>query len=307
MGGIGAAATVAGAGIGTLSGSAMASGASISAENPARVENDRGDISQVHVDPEFTVSWENLDDGVAKVFYLVEASVGGSGFVPIFRATPWLPAGVENNSYVRAESGTTGEYRLKQPHSMVLNQDPRFSDGSGPDESAGPLIVADEDGKPDYAAADWDSYGPSDLNKYVTTGTSMGSATEADDFLVDDTGLVLQNNYPDINAGYYGAASDTGALDNPDDGTGQATTVKLRYTFELQRPNRGWAEYATGLGSEATDEELAAEIPGIEASDIVTGNSPIVMNGEDGNPNFATRPAFRTPRSKQTMTTSVSS
>lgn len=46
----------------------------------------------------------------------------------------------------------------------------------------------------------------------------MGSATEADDFLVDDTGLVLQNNYPDINAGYYGAASDTGALDNPDDG-----------------------------------------------------------------------------------------
>jgi hypothetical protein len=170
MGGIGAAATVAGAGIGTLSGSAMASGASISAENPARVENDRGDISQVHVDPEFTVSWENLDDGVAKVFYLVEASVGGSGFVPIFRATPWLPAGVENNSYVRAESGTTGEYRLKQPHSMVLNQDPRFSDGSGPDESAGPLIVADEDGKPDYAAADWDSYGPSDLNKYVTTG-----------------------------------------------------------------------------------------------------------------------------------------
>jgi len=40
MGGT-AAATVAGAGIGTLSGSAMASGASISAENPARVENAR--------------------------------------------------------------------------------------------------------------------------------------------------------------------------------------------------------------------------------------------------------------------------
>jgi len=68
----------------------------------ARVENDRGDISQVHVDPEFTVSWENLDDGVAKVFYLVEASVVVADSSPS-SVRLRFPAGVENNSYVRAE------------------------------------------------------------------------------------------------------------------------------------------------------------------------------------------------------------
>jgi len=140
-----------------------------------------------------------------------------------------------------AESGTTG-YRLKQALNGN-NQDPRFSDGSGPDESAGPLIVADEDGKPDYAAADWDSYGPSDLPNTLL-GDVDGLKNRSRRIPRRRYGSVLQNNYPDINAGYYGAASDTGALDNPDDGTGP-TTVKLRYTFELQRPNRGWAEYAT--------------------------------------------------------------
>ena len=269
------------------SGSVAASSISISAGNPGVVSNDRGDISQVTADPQFHVQWENLDDAVAKVFYLIEASVDGGPFVPLFRGTPWLPADVENTSYVKAKSGTTGEYKLKHPHSVVLNQDPRFSDGSGPDESANPLVIADDDGKPAYSSADWSSYGPSDFQRYYETGNSMGSATQAESFLVDDEGLVLQNNYPDVNAGYYGAASDTTPFDNDVDGTQASTGVTLRYSFELLRPNRSWAESRSGLGSSASKEELAEEIPGIEASDIVDNNSEIVMNGEDGQAQFA--------------------
>lgn len=287
IGGIATASTVGGLGLIAGGGSVAASSVSITAGNPAKVSNDRGDISKVTADPQFHVRWENLDDAVAKVFYLIEASVDGGPFVPIFRATPWLPADSENTGYVRAESGTTGRYRLKQPHAMVLNQDDRFDDGDGPDESAAPLVIADDDGKPAYSSVDWSNYGPSDEERYVETGTSMGTATEAEAFLVGDEGQVLQNNYPDINAGYYGAASDTTPFDNPTDGTEAATPVTLRYSFELLRPNRSWAESRSGLGSNAPKEDLAAEIPGIKASDIVDGNSEIVMNGEDGQAEFA--------------------
>jgi len=290
MGGIGAAATVAGAGIGTLSGSAAASEVSISGGDPGSVTNDRGDVTQVTIDPSFSVSWEGLDDGVAKVFYLIEAKVGSGNWQPIFRATPWLPAGTENTSYVKSKSGTTGEYTLKQPHSMVLNQDERFGEG----ESAAPLVVADEEGKPEYSDLNYANHPDSssvDETSYLN-GTSMGTAREAEEFLQDGNEVVLQNNFTPINAGYYGAAADTSELDNENDnGEGnpnnsQSTTVQLRYTFELQRPNDGWAASRAGIESE-DHEDLAAEIPGIQASDIVDGNSPIVMNGEDGNTNFS--------------------
>ncbi|WP_135825765.1 hypothetical protein [Halorussus ruber] len=287
IGGIGAATAIGATSLLAMSGGAAASQVSISAGNPGTVTNDRGDIARVTTDPQFSVRWKNLDDAVAKVFYLVEASVGGSEFLPLFRATPWLPgSNATNDSYLKAESGTTGEYTLKHPLSKVLNQDPRFWDGDGPDESASPLVVADENGAPDYSSADWSSYGPADETTYMN-GVSMGSASAAEDFLVGDEGFVLQNNYPDINSGYYGAASDTTPLDNDADGTESETEVVLRYTFELQRPNRSWAESRSGLGSSATKEELAAEIDGVEPSDIDDGNSAIVMNGEDGNANFA--------------------
>lgn len=287
IGGIGAATAIGGTGIFAMSGGAMASQVSITAGNPGTVSNDRGDISEVTANPQFSVTWKNLDDAVAKVFFLVEARVDGGNFLPIFRSTPWLPgSSTTNNSYVKMSSGTTGEYTLKHPLAKVFSQDPRFSDENGTDETANPLVVADEDGAPDYSSADWSNYGPGDETSYMN-GVSMGSATQAENFLVGDEGLVLQNNYPDINSGYYGAASDTTPLDNDADGTKDATQVVLRYTFELQRPNRTWAESRSGLGGSATKEELAAEIDGIEASDIDDGNSAIVMNGEDGNANFS--------------------
>ncbi|WP_134671719.1 twin-arginine translocation signal domain-containing protein [Halorussus marinus] len=284
-GSIGAAAAIGGSGILAMSGGAAASDISITASSPATVQNDRGDVSKVTTNPQFDVSWKNLDDAVAKVFFLIEANVGGQGFVPIYRATPWLPAGTENNSYLKAESGTTGQYTLKHPLVKVLNQDDRFDDGTPPNESASPLVIADEDGNPDYSGADWSNYGPASESSYMN-GVSVGSASEAEAFLVNDEGLVLQNNYPDIDSGYYGAASDTSVLDHETDGKSDDTKVVLRYTFELQRPNKSWAASRTSLDSSASKEELAAELDGIQPSDIDGGNSKIVMNGEDGNTNF---------------------
>lgn len=287
VGGIGAATAIGGTSILAMSGGAAASQISITAGNPGTVSNDRGDISKVTTNPQFSVTWKNLDDAVAKVFFLVEASVGGGNFLPIFRSTPWLPgSNTTNNSYVKMESGTTGEYTLKHPLAKVFSQDSRFWDGDGPDETANPLVIADEDGAPDYSSADWSNYPYADETTYMN-GVSMGSASQAESFLVGDEGFVLQNNYPDINAGYYGAASDTTPLDNDADGTKDSTDVVLRYTFWLQRPNRTWAEIRSGLDGSASKEDLAAEIDGIEASDIDDGNSAIVMNGEDGNADFA--------------------
>lgn len=287
-GGIGAASILGGGYLKYADNDVAAASIQIDAENPDVVSNDRGDLTQVTINPQFTVKWNNLDDGVAKVFYLIEAKVGDGDWMPLFRATPWLDPTTTTDSFKKMVPGTTGMYRMKQPLEMVLNSDPRFDDGEGPDESAGPLIVADDDGAPAYQSADWTQYSPGDYSSYVVTGTSMGSATEAETFLVDDQGLVLQNNYPDVNAGYYGAAADTIPFDNPTDGTLKSTTVQLRYTVELQRPNMGWAQYVLDDYTLSTPEEAASQLDAFIAEDIDEGNSKIVMNGEDGYHEFPT-------------------
>ena len=286
VGGIGVVGAASGIGVVSMSGSGAAAEVSISASNPANVSNDRGDISQVTVNPNFTISWEGLDDAVGKVFYLVEAKVGESGsWEPIFRAKPWIDA-EENNGYIRQVPGTTGEYTLKQPLSGVLNSDPRFDDGDGPDASANPLVIADEQGRPDYDSLPFP--GDVDIDSFLN-GTSLSSADEYPG-AHEEGGH--QNNYPDIDAGYYGAAAGTGALDNGADGSSASTTVAVRYTFELQRPNLSQLGYRddidfSGLEDEDAKKELAAEtLDWLEVDDIDAGNSKIVMNGEDGNTNF---------------------
>lgn len=287
-GSIGAIAAVGGAGITAFAGGAAASQIQITASNPGNISNDRGDVTTVTSDPTFDLTWKNLDDAVGKVFYLVEAKVGDNGsWQPIFRATPWLtePA---NTAHIRQEPGTTGQYRIKTSLSQALNQDSRFFDGNAPDFSASPLVVADEQGKPDYGSLSFP--GGVDLNSFLD-GTSIGSAS---DYPGAHESGGHQNNYHDINAGYYGAAADTSTLDNGADGTNAGTNVYLRYTFELQRPNLGQlgfhpdVDYST-LSSPSTQEkkEYAAEqVDWVEVSDIDAGNSKIVMNGEDGNTNF---------------------
>ncbi|QSG05303.1 hypothetical protein HSR121_0955 [Halapricum desulfuricans] len=288
-GGIGAIAA-SGTGLALISNSAAAATVSISATNPATIANDRGDVSEVTADPQFSVTWENLDDAVGKVFFLVEGKVGGGNWSPIFRATPWLTES-RNNSYVREEPGTTGQYTVKQPLSVAYSQDERFSDGSEPNYSMSPLVVADEQGRPDYSSIDFTSIDGVDLNSFLN-GTSIGSAADYPGAHQDGG---HQNNYWDIDAGYYGAADGTSALDNPNDGgSNKATDVKLRYTFELQRPNLSQLKYHPAIGGSydgsTTSEQIAeaAEaIDWIEESDIDEGNSKIVMNGEDGNTNFS--------------------
>lgn len=65
VGGIGAATAIGGAGIAFTSGGAAASTIDIEGGNPS-VSNDRGDLSELTVDPQFTVEWENFDDVVGK-------------------------------------------------------------------------------------------------------------------------------------------------------------------------------------------------------------------------------------------------
>lgn len=286
--GIGAVAA-SGVGVSLLANPASAATVSIGASNPATISNDRGDVSQVTVDPQFDVIWENLDDAVGKLFFLVEAKVGSGDWWPIFRSTPWLTE-PRNTGYVREAPGTTGQYTLKQPLSVAFSQDDRFSDGNGIDNSMAPLVIADEQGRPDYASLSFP--GGVDLGSFLD-GTSIGSADDYPGAHEEDG---HQNNYWDIDAGYYGAADGTSELDNPNDGgSNKATEVKLRYTIELQRPNLSQLKYHPAIGgsysASTTSEQIteAAEaIDWVEESDIDAGNSKIVMNGEDGNYDFST-------------------
>lgn len=242
--GIGAATVFGGAGLLAATGGAAASEVNITAGNPS-VSNDRGDLSALTVGPDFDVSWSNLDDAVGKIFFLLEAKVGDGEFQPIYRATPWLSV---------EQMGTTGSY-TRAPWT-------------------GGITVADEQGKPDYSAIDFTATGRTSYETFMD-GTSMGSASAY-------AGLGLQNNFPDQNAGYYGAASDTTPFDNTDDqSTGpKTTTVTLRYTLELQRPNLSQLGYSD-------KQTAAAEIDALEESDIDAGNSAIVMSGEDGYADFS--------------------
>jgi hypothetical protein len=286
VGGIGTAAAGAGLGMTVMTGSAAAATVNITSGNPGQVSNDRGDVSQVTVDPTFDLTWQNLDDAVGKVFYLVEAKVGGSGsWEPIFRATPWVtqPA---NTGHLRQQPGTTGRYTIKTTLAQALNQDSRFSDGSAPDISASPLVVADEQGRPDYSSLSFPS--GVDLSSFLD-GTSIGSAS---DYPGAHEAGGHQNNYHDIDAGYYGAAADTSVLDNDADGSAADSSVQIRYTFELQRPNLSQLSFHpdvdfSGLSTDQEKKEHAAEeIDWVEVEDIDAGDSKIVMNGEDGNTNF---------------------
>ena len=150
VGGIGAATVAGGAGVVSMTGGAAASTVSISATGPSTVSNDRGDVSKVTVDPAFNVNWSGLDDAVGKVFWLLEAKVAGGDWQPIYRATPWLSA---------EDIGTSGTFSRPNSNNGGL----------------GPLVIADEQGRPDYDGWNWGSYGDADLSSFLS-GTSLGSA-----------------------------------------------------------------------------------------------------------------------------------
>jgi len=269
LGGIAGAAAIGGVGTMALSGGAAAATVAISASNPSKVVNDRGDVTTVTADPGFTVEWSNLDDAVGKAFWLLEAKVGDVEFQPIYRATPWLSS---------ETAGTTGSFTRPSSPGIIER-----------------LRIADDDGRPDYESFDFSNLGGGDYASYMD-GTSMGGADEyTEDGAVDIKEEVLQNNDPDTDAGYYGAATETAPFDNDNDNGGDGSTedtrVVLRYTIELQRPNIGLLDwkwfadhdnYDTSWDNDRKAEYAENHVEGVKASDIDFGNSKIVMNGEDG-------------------------
>ncbi|MFC7176950.1 hypothetical protein [Halosegnis marinus] len=291
LGGI-AGLAVAGSGLAAVSSTASANSSVSITSADASATLDRGELTSLTINPTFTVNWTGLDDAVGKVFWLVEASVDGGDFYPLFRATPWLTAD---------QIGTTGSYAVEPSFEEALNADDRFDDGSGPDYSAGPLVVADEQGRPDYANYDFGSISGNITYESFMNGTSIGGA---DDYPGAHEDGGWQNNYWDVDAGYYGAASDTTPFNETTDGETKTTDVTLRYTFEFQRPNLSQLKYRVDFAnydgpeagatqftelSVAEQKRFAAEqIDGLEESDIDDGNSKLVMNGEDGFPEFGT-------------------
>jgi len=289
LGGIGTTAAVGGLGLTALSGSAAASAVNITASNPGSLSNDRGEIEEVTVDPSFRVEWEDFDDAVGKIFYLVEAKFGQGGtYRPIFRATPWLtgagpgdyPAGVH-----ATKPGTTGHYELRANLSQAIANDPRYDSGTPPRPVPRPLVAFNRAGKPDYQNADYSSLSGVDAGTYLD-GTSMGSASDAEGELVDAQGLALVNNFPVVNAGYYGAAGSVTQFENEADGTTASNDVFVRYTFELQRVNDGMKDAIINESGNNTTQLGEGILADVQPSDVDSGNSKIVMNGEDGNTDF---------------------
>lgn len=281
-GGIAAASTIS---LAAFSQTGSASSINIQSTAPATVSNDRGDLSQLTINPQFRVEWEGLDDAVGKVFFLIEGKVGGDGqYQPLFRSTPWLgPDSVSEDGVKASSIGTTGHYELASPLSFAYNF---------PQDAPGGVVVADELGRPDYSSLGF----PSGVDEQsFMNGVSMSGSDEYPSY--DET---HQNNYPSLKSGYYGAASDTSPFDNDGDNSVKTTPVYIRYTFELQRPNISqmqfivsnapYRRYAPGDEEfdtqEAEAQYFAETFDGIKTEDIDLGNSSIVMSGEDGYTDF---------------------
>jgi hypothetical protein len=308
--GASAAVVAGGTGLSLLSSSAAASTVNVTATAPQAITNDRGDVSRVTVNPTFSVEWNDFDQAVGKVFYLVEAKVGSGDFWPIFRSTPWLTPG-SLDGVSATKPGTTGSFALNVPLGTVMK---RAVDARSDPQRVGtpewpnlplprPLTVADERGRPDYGSFDYNS----------TSDVTGGSATSYDTYIngnsiggtpyamietvnqpnVDEDPLVLANHFPGALSGLYGAASGTDPLDADTDGETKETTVTLRYTFAFYSINSGTVQYFTAndFSSYADAGEAIQNDPHLEhvrQSDVEEdggGNSVLVMNNEDGYPN----------------------
>ena len=278
-GGIASVAAIGGVGLGAMSGAAAAqSGVTINAGNPSQISNDRGDLTQVTINPDFRVEWDNFDTAVGKVMILIEArtrengSVQGAGWTPVFRMTPWLTENVKQNGGPHVDyskPGTTGYYEITSSLGEVVSYAARHRTSSGTPK-ARPIEVVNEVGRPDYTN-DIDYPGSISKTSFLA-GDSIGAASDYS----NEPSLV--NNFPGAGAGYYGAAINTDEFDVDKDGTSDADTVELRYTL---------AFYTASWPSES--EVGSGWLENVRESDLQTdgsGNSKLVMNGADGYPNI---------------------
>ncbi|WP_225335353.1 hypothetical protein [Halomicrobium urmianum] len=207
LGTSGAVAAGSGLGLTMFSGSGAAASADISASNPEALSSDDGSVDEVFIKPSLSVSWDGFDDVVGKVRILVETATGASDldppeiaeldFNPVFRATGYAN-GTDNDSEEETGPGTNGEY-----HINWFSGDKR-------------ITLFDSDGAPDYENAEYNC--GATMESYLN-GTLMGDP-------IDDA----QN-------GFYGAAGSTDAFEETTDAGTNDTTVYLRYTISLHRPD----------------------------------------------------------------------
>ncbi|WP_225335358.1 hypothetical protein [Halomicrobium urmianum] len=207
LGAGGAAAAGGGFGLTALTGSGAAATTDISASNPEALTSDDGSVDEVFVKPSLSVSWDGFDDVVGKVRILVEAATGDADlktsevesldYTPVFRATGYAN-GTDNDSEEETGPGTNGQYQINW-----FEGDKR-------------ITLFDSEGAPDYESAGYNC--GATMESYLS-GTLMGDP-------IDDA----QN-------GFYGAAGTTDAFEEATDQEATDTTVYLRYTISLHRPD----------------------------------------------------------------------
>ena len=272
----------AGSGLALFTGeSAATASVGIKAGNPQKLKNDRGDLSRVTIDPTFRVEWENFDEAIGKVFYVIEAKLGkknqGGTYHPIFRSTPWL-TGDTLQGVDASDPGTSGHLEYVDPLSKILNRSTNARNASNEDPRPlpRPVEVVNEHGRPDYESADFGYAGGVTAESYVN-GLSVGSADDAEQNL----DLPLVNNFPGAESGYYGAAADTSAFDDDNEQAGPTKNfVTLRYTFAFYTVNQSLVN-ATG---DSVGEGVLSDVRHVREDN--QGHSLLVMNGEDGYPSL---------------------
>jgi len=219
LGGITALA-VGGAGLGALSSSASAGESSLSiTTSDVRVENDRGDLSTVSVDPTFDISWEGFDQAVGEVtFSILAKGPQQDEYTPLFRTAPWLiPDSVGGSTPAKkngwrdedeppmtySKPGTSGSIQFNDPLSTVITKSAkaRGNDPGPVADNNGVTVAADS--APDYQSyIDQQGLDSNDINQYLS-GNEVG-----------DTPSKLKRAGATLANGTYGAGFDTDAFDN---------------------------------------------------------------------------------------------
>jgi len=207
--------------------------------NPVYIEDERGEIDEVYMDPEFTFEWANLDDAVGAVSIFIEAKVEGrddgpnGGWFPLHRSEPvLLPGDVPQIS--NTKPGTSGKLILRPFSTLSENRVDGKGWGDGTNDQ-GHLYLAHVDGTPDYSGAD---------EAYLQGGNVWSGTIPDSDKLVN---------------GEYGTAAHVDDFEVPPDGENVTTPVQVRYTFQFIRYSLDHFTQITGVDPVAkTDGTIGA-------------------------------------------------
>lgn len=307
--------TIAGAGVGAFSSSVAGANSSLEITGGSgSLANDRGDLTQVSIDPTLRVEWDNFDTAVGKVFVAVLAKTPDQDrYYPAFRTTPWLnsdgngnPAKINgwrkaNPAIEYSKPGTSGYLEWKKPLSTVAElsaaarDKEEFIARTKPVADNGIRLIT-EAGKPNYE----DTLTDSEYEQYIN-GNSLGNTYSTVVEGVDDEYVKTYSGNPVLQNGYYGAVADTSAYDVSEDGTERTTPVDIRYLVGFYTVNEAvvWSEPSNGLswGDEVTDDAVDTDwFSDVRPSDVQStpnqNNSVLVMNGSDGYPDITEKGDF---------------